>query len=248
MSNKYFFSVLFCLLILGNIHSQNSFLLGLNGGVNLSKYKFTGDFTNYWTVSKSKFGLNGGVSAGVEFNRFAILTGVSFIQKGGRFETDNRNVDINNDGQEDGLGYVKASERLNVISIPLFLRYRFLSDDFGVSISAGPTFNIGISGTTETTTELTTGQTSRSTYTTKFGSGITDDYKVLQMGFVISPGVHLAVGEKGRLNFNFIWDLGASSIANQRLLQALNINGKVFSRAVLFSIGYEYKFEFGDKY
>ncbi|SDE43119.1 Outer membrane protein beta-barrel domain-containing protein [Dyadobacter soli] len=220
---------------------NSSFFIGGGGGGNLSMYGFTSDYADRWTSSKPKPGLNGGVVFGMEFNRMAIVTGANFIQKGSKAETDNYRIEGNY------VGYVKGRENTSFIQIPLLFRFRILGEKFGLTASAGPSFNIGLSGNSRLELEVA-GVGSRSeSGTIKFGSGINDSYKRFQPGFMLGPGMMMAVGEKGKLNLNLMWDLGFNAV-NSRSSSAAGIDGKISNVSMILNVTYTHHFIFGDKY
>lgn len=220
---------------------NSSFFVGGGGGGNLSMYAFTADYADQWTSSKPKPGLNGGVVFGMEFNRMAIVMGANFIQKGSKAETDNYRV------EGDYVGYVKGRENTSFIQIPLLFRFRILGGKFGLTASAGPSFNIGLSGNSRLELEVAGAGSESRSGTIKFGSGINDNYKRFQPGFMLGPGMVMAVGEKGKLNLNLMWDLGFNAV-NTRSSSASGIDGKISNISTILNVTYTHHFIFGDKY
>ena len=222
--------------------AQNtSFFIGGSAGGNLSQYSYTADYADAWTSSKPKPGLNGGVVFGMEYNKMALVSGISFIQKGTKSETDNYRL------ENGAIGYLKARENTSFLQIPLLFRYRFLSEKFGLTASAGPSFNIGLAGSTRLEMQVVNvGSQSRSS-TVHFGSGINDTYRRFQPGFILSPGVLMPVGEKGKLAANIMWDLGFNAL-NKRSSSASGVDGKIMNVSMILSVTYTHHFSFGDKY
>ena len=219
----------------------SSFFIGGSAGGNLSQYSYTADYADAWTSSKPKPGLNGGVVFGMEYDKMAIVSGVSFIQKGTKSETDNYRL------ENGSIGYLKVRENTSFLQIPLLFRYRFLSEKFGLTASAGPSFNIGLAGSTRLEMQVANvGSQSRSS-TVQFGSGINDTYRRFQPGFILSPGMLMPVGEKGKLAANIMWDLGFNAL-NKRSSSANGIDGKIMNVSMILSVTYTHHFVFGDKY
>ena len=218
-----------------------SIFVGGSGGGNLSLYSYTSAYANAWTSSKPKPGLNGGVVFGMEMGNMAIVSGVNFIQKGTKSETDNYKL-------ENGyVGYLKARENTSFIQIPLLFRYRFLSEKFGLTASAGPSFNVGLSGRSSLELEVANVGSQSQSGTVRFGSGINDTYKRFQPGFMLGPGMLIPVGEKGKLAVNILWDLGFNAV-NQRSSSAKGIDGKIMNVSTILNVSYTHHFNFGDKY
>jgi hypothetical protein len=246
---KYLTGYLFAIaLSLHMLHAQsNSFFIGANGGVNFSKFKHTVDLAELYSSSGSLTGLNGGVSAGFQIQHFTLSTGINYMQKGGRYETDNF-------FDPEGTGFFSAEEKLHYLSIPLLLGYRQnIGDRFGISLAMGPSFNLGLSGKVEESLEYYGSENiSTEHYTVRFGRGVNDDYRNLQMGFQFSPGLYFDINDKSKLTFNVTWDSGLKDSFNQRYKQANTFfddyRGNQFNRSTVLTIGYEYHFTFEDKY
>ena len=132
------------------------------------------------------------------------------------------------------------------MNIPLLLRYRTGGDDgLGFTINAGPTFNIGINGNTDYLFTSRNGAEELISYESDFGAGINDDYRKAQMSFMLSPGVIVPIGEKGRVGFNIVFDFSLSNIINERAQDAAGISGAQKNRSTMFTISYEHCLEFG---
>ncbi len=226
---------------------QNSFYIGARGGANTSKFKFTEDFKEQYPVSNSIFGMNGGFDMGLLLNNWAISTGVHYIQKGGKYQTDNFN-----DG--DGVGYFTGTEKLHFVSVPVTLGYRdYLANKVGWSLAAGPSFNFGLDGKLDEVTEyFGTDEVDVQNYKIAFGEGVNEDYKPLQVGFQLSPGLFIDLNERSKLTFNVTWDFGTSDMFNPRYKDANDffdvVKGNQTHHSTIFSVGYEYHFNFEDRY
>ncbi len=242
MKTRFIYATILGLLCqLGAYAQSSSIFVGGSGGGNLSQYSYTADYANLWTSSKPKPGLNGGVVFGVEFGSMAVVSGVNFIQKGTKSETDNYQL------ENGSIGYVKGRENTNFIQIPMLFRYRFLSEKFGLTASAGPSFNIGLSGNTKMELEVANVGSRSESGTVRYGTGINDTYKRFQPGFMLGPGMLMKVGEAGKLGVNIYWDLGFNAI-NSRSTSANGINGKISNVSTILSVSYTHHFNFGDKY
>lgn len=226
---------------------QSSVFIGANGGVNFSKFNHTQDLQELYTSGSSVFGLNGGVTAGVIIDNFTLTTGLQYIQKGGAYNTDNFQ-----DGQE--VGFFSAKEKLHYLSVPLLVGYRHeLINGVELSLALGPSFNVGLGGNLDETTEFFgTEEVEEQNYTVRFGSGINDDYRSIQVGFQLSPGVVFAINDQSKLALNVTWDLGTGDTFNPRYKNANSFfdtyKGNQVLRSTIFSVGYEYHFPIGDKY
>ncbi|MEM9917418.1 MAG: porin family protein [Bacteroidota bacterium] len=235
------------LAIIGLNAQQSSFYIGARAGVNTSKFKFTEDLKELYPTTHSIFGVNGGLDMGLHLNKWTISTGLHYVQKGSEYQTDNF--------EENGtVGYFTARERLHYVTILLLLGYRdYLANRIGWSIAIGPSFNFGLGGKVDETTEyFGTDETDVQNFKVAFGEGVNEDYKSQQVGFQISPGIFLELNERSKLLFNITWDLGTADIFNPRYKDANDFfngrKGNQTNRTAMFTIGYEYHFNFEDKY
>ncbi len=225
----------------------SSMFIGANGGVNLSKFKFTEGLRELYTSSSAVTGLTGGVDFGFEIRNFTLATGVHYVQKGSQFETDNFEDDR-------GVGYYYAKERHHYLTVPIMVGYRkYFGDAIGLSIAIGPSISFGLGGKIDDRFEyFGTDEVDEGNFKVAFGKGVNDDYRPTQMGFRISPGLVFPLRNDSKLTFNVTWDLGTQDMYNPRYKNADEFfefyDGDQRHRTTMFTIGYEYHFPFGDKY
>lgn len=241
-------TLLTCLVVgLAAVHAQSSVFIGGQGGVNLSKFRYTRDLSELYPSVESLLGVNAGVTVGLEIQNFTLSSGLQYIQKGSKYSTDTFE-------DENGTGFLTARERLHFVSVPLTVGYRkYLGDRFGLTLAIGPSFNFGLSGKIDEETEYFGNDVVEpENYQVKFGSGVNDDYKPMQVGFLFSPGMVFVLDRNSKLTFNITWDSGVSDAFSQRYKSANgffdNVQGEVMNRSTIFSVGYERHFSFGDKY
>lgn len=227
--------------------AQNSFFIGGNAGVNFSKFKYTEDLAELYSSTSSLAGVNGGFTAGIIIQNISLTTGISYMQKGGHYETDNF-LDQN------GTGFLSADEKLHYLSIPLLLGYRgHITDNFGFSLAMGPSFNLGLNGTIDESIEYYGSEDiSTEQYKVAYGSSVNEDYRKLQMGFQLSPGLFFELNNRSMVTVNVTWDNGVKDSYNERYKQANtffdNFKGNQFNRSTMITVGYEYHLTFSDKY
>lgn len=237
--------VQFCFVAL--TAQQNSFFIGANAGANLSKFKFTEDLKELYPTTNSKLLLNGGFTMGLEIEDFVLRTGLEYVQKGSDYQTENF-VD------EFGTGYFTAKEKQHFVSVPLMLEYRSYVDyNFAFTIGMGPVLNFGVNGKLDELTEyFGTDDVDLQHYKVAFGKGVNDDYKNSMVSFRITPGMLFKIDERNKLTFNVAWDLGMGDSFNPRYKDAndffVDYTGNQINRSTMFTVGYEYHFNFGDKY
>lgn len=226
---------------------SNSVYIGANGGVNLSKLKHTEDLKELYPTSKAALGLNGGVNLGIEISNFTLSTGIQYIQKGGEYSTDNFIED-------ETIAFFSAKEKQHFLSVPIHLGYRkYFSDRFALSVAMGPSLNFGLKGKLDETTEFFGSEDTKiENYNTAFGEGVNEDYKGVQVGFQITPGMVFVLNDNAKLTFNVTWDAGLNDAFNPRYKDANTFfntySGDQINQSTVFTVGYEYHFNFGDRY
>ena len=235
-------------LAMNGLNAQSSsFYIGGNAGTNFTKFRLTEDLAELYSNTSNVTGINAGFIAGMQLGNFTMSTGLNYMQKGGQFETDNFT-------DETGTGFYTAKEKLHYLTIPLLVGYRTdLDKDFGVSFSLGPSFNMGLSGKGDEITEyFGSDDKVEEHYTVKFGNSVNDDYRNLQMSFLISPGFFVSLNESSKLTFNLTWERGLNDAFNQRYKQANEFfdtyKGNQYLRSTVFTVGYEFHFPINDKY
>lgn len=236
-----------CPLSMGLLQAQSSLYLGARTGFSASKFKFTEDLKELYPNTSKIFGVAGGVDMGLKMGNWTISSGVHYIQKGSNFETDNF--------FEDGTEAVYAGrEKLHFITVPVTLGYQeYLSDRVGWSFALGPAFNFGLTGKLdEEVSYFGTDEVDIQNHKVSFGNNVNDDYKPSQMSFQLSPGLFYEINDRSTLTFNVTWDFGIGDMYNERYKQANDFfdtyKGNQSSRSTIFSIGYQYHFNFEDKY
>jgi outer membrane protein with beta-barrel domain len=239
---------LICVFGASQIKAQtSSFYVGAKAGGSASEFRFTEDLKELYPTSNKLWGINGGFDMGIKLDNWTISTGVHYAQKGGEYQTDNFDA-------EGTTAYFTGREKLHFISVPVLLGYRQnLADKVGWSIAIGPSFNFGLAGNIDETTEyFNSDQVDFQNYKVNFGSGVNDDYKSTQVGFQISPGLFVELNEKSKVHFNVTWDFGTGDMFSERYKAANDFfdyyKGNQIHRNTMFSIGYEYHFNFEDKY
>ena len=243
------FTALFTLLAAAALaQGPSAFFLGTHAGVNGSQFRFTEDLSELYQTSDRIAGVNVGLDAGVQVGHWTFATGLAYLQKGGQYETGTFTAD---DGRT---GYFSARERLHVLNVPVTLGYSGrLADKIGYTVAAGPSFNFGLTGRINETTEyfeeefpVTENQR------VAFGSGVNDDYRGTQVDFRLQPGVFFDVNRNSRITLNAVFDYGTKDAVNPRYRQANpffdDYKGTITGRMRAVTIGYQYRIPFADRY
>ena len=223
----------------GSGDSNLKLIIGATGGVNLSWYSLSDEYTQ---SSKSLFGYNGGITVGLATSdRFSILTGVSFIQKGTKLESVNYQFDSGD------VGYESTKLKTQFLSIPLIARYQLFGENFGMTLAAGLSFNFGLDGTFSSYEQGKLATYKPQSGKVKFGSGINDFYNPFQAGIILSPGAVFPIGEKGKFTVNVTWDLGLGNMLNDKFINfsGNGLLGEWKNRSTIFTIGYEHRLDIG---
>jgi Outer membrane protein beta-barrel domain len=239
-------------LFLVNINvmsSQTGLILGIGGGINNSRINYS-NVVNLKTSTSNLMGYQGALTVGWQFsNNFSLLSGVQYAQKGSKLADDNQAYRDDSNGQT-FLGSQIGEERTNFVTIPFVARYKFLSSDFGFTLSSGLSLNMGQDGTAF---RYVQSNNNSKTYFGRyepvtFGDGINDLYNTFQVGFVLGAGLIVPINEKGRLTLNVAFDFGLSDAYNTRYKNANTIFEKAFNRSTFFTLGYEHVLDIGDKF
>lgn len=238
---------LLCPLTMGLLQAQSSLYIGARTGATASKFKFTEDLKELYPTTNKIFGVAGGLDFGIQMSNWTISSGVHYVQRGSKFETDN----FIEGGTE---AVYTGREKLHFITVPVLLGYQeYLADRVGWSLAIGPSFNFGLTGKLdEETSYFGTDEVDIQNHKVAFGDGVNDDYKASQVSFQLSPGLFFDINDKSTLTLNVTWDFGMGDMFNKRYKQANDFfdtyKGNQSSRTTLFTIGYQYHFNFEDKY
>ena len=226
----------------------SAFYLGTHAGVNGSQFRFTEDLLELYPTSDRIPGVNVGLDAGFQLGHWSFATGAEYLQKGGKYET---GTFQNEDGQT---GYFSARERLHYLTVPVTVGYSAkLTDRIGYTLAAGPSFNFGITGRIDESTEYFGNETPDiQNRKVEFGSSVNDDYRGMQTGFRLQPGLWFDVSRNGRLTLNATWDYGTKDAFNPRYRAANDFfreyQGELTNRMAAITIGYQYRIPFADRY
>ena len=140
--------------------------------------------------SNPVFGLNGGVTVGFEIQNFTLSSGIQYIQKGAEYQTANFEDEV-------GTGFFTGKEKLHYLSIPVLVGYReYIAPRFALSIAIGPSFNFGLGGNLDETTEyFGTDEVKMDNYKILFGNGLNEDYRPVELeGFGLATVEAMACG------------------------------------------------------
>ncbi len=252
--------VIFCVLAQTISGQNSSFVLGVSGGASLSKFKESGDYLFDGESFKREMRYGGGLDLGVKYNNWTLLTGVNYVQRGGKSE-----ISLQGEGEgwvfwDDPTSVYKGDQieelTFSFISIPLKIRYERFFGKIGVGVEFGPTFN-SISGDIklDRTYELRDAQDRHSAETYTAGSKGEDYLKSFKVGFTFKPVLFYKVSDQGMFRFGITFDSYGNMINDSYLPSDGNggyvkLNGELKASAVSVEIGYEYRFDFnlGSKY
>ena len=228
--------------------AQSAFYLGAQTGVNGSKFRFTEDLLELYPTNERLPGVNVGIDAGFQLGAWNFGTGFQYIQKGGNYQS---NVYEVGDGRT---AYLSARERLHFLSVPVLIGYTdYLTNRIGYTVQAGPSFNFGIKGRLDETTEyFGEEQTDFQNYTVEFGNGVNDDYRGMQAGFQLAPQLFFDINRNNRITLNATWDFGVKDAYNPRYKAAndffQDFRGTVTNRMAAVTVGYQYRIPFADRF
>ncbi|MBI3719923.1 MAG: PorT family protein [Sphingobacteriales bacterium] len=192
-------------------------VIGITGGISIASMKAKASGLSFTT--DSKVGLTIGVIADLKLSHhFTLQHGLNFTQKGSK-------INLNFDTDK-----VHSKETLNYIELPINILYSVEAGKGKFFGGAGPAFNYGIGGKSESTI-TSNGQTTSDSHNVKFGNSVgTDDYKPLEIAGNIIAGYELQNGLFFSANYNF----GINNIAVE------DNSGKIHNRYFGLRIGYKF--------
>ena len=240
--------MLMLLTLLFSARAQSAFYLGTSAGVNGSKFRFTEDMLELYPEQERLPGLNVGLETGFQVGQWSFGTGLEYLQKGAKYQTGTFETE---EGQR---GYFRARERLHFITVPVQVGYSaYLTDRIGYKVAAGPSFDFGITGRIDETTEFFgSDQTEFQNHKVEFGEGVNDDYNGMMTNFRLSPSLYMDLTRNHRLSLNAVWDWGVNDAFNERYRQANDFfrdhRGTLSTRMAAVTIGYQYRIPFSDRY
>lgn len=238
-------------------YSQSGLILGVEGGMNLSNEKYTGDFSSTGQSYSRKFGYQGGAKVGFKYKSFSILSGVQYVKLGGKNKVE-RN-DPNNpwvfEGGTADLGTRSTSVDYSVVEIPLLLRYE-TSGKLRFSVAAGLGVNLGIGNPKHTTTFNLTLNGEQGPFESEYSFGDIgkDLYNKSFVSFHFSPGIIYQLNDNGFLTINAVVE-SSGKVRNPNSVEIYNgtvykPSGSIKTNSIRFQIGYEHRLQFniGTKY
>lgn len=231
-----------------SLSAQTSLILGVDAGISFDKLNRTGDFNLNNTDSRSAFGYQGGINAGLKFGGFSLLSGIHYNKYGSKHEKtgafrlgDGTIVEAT----------IFEDWNYSVLNIPLLLRYE-TRGDLKFFLTAGPMFNIGMGEAIFTYKEDIVGYENEPPQEFKysFGRHAGDYLRTLHMSFYISTGIMYKVTEDGLFKFNIAYDVGGDMANENFSIQAIKMNGSMKRSSFQIGIGYEHRIDFkaGTKY
>lgn len=176
-----FFALL--MLVSSMLSAQNSFRVGIRGGLNLNNITLTGSDAEYYnSIKQSVGGFNVGLAAEIPIaGRLAIRTGIDAVSKGFKLE-------------ETELGVTNTvTSRPVYLQVPVVLAYNGRLIYFG----AGPYFGLGVAGkykasyknTPSNPFPIDLGEEGD----LEFGSTADDDYAANDLGFIVEAGIKISI-------------------------------------------------------
>lgn len=252
---KLLFTIGICALFLisGTSWAQTSIIFGPDAGINFAKTSMTGDF-DFADDYSSLLKIQGGLTAGVQFGMWGVVTGVKFNQKGGKATLERRDPNnpflfIDADGNViSDVGKITVKESTNWISVPLLARARFGQGPIKFGIAIGPQFNFGIGKFKEEIDySLTATSHPSEENTSDYGDGATNVYKPIHLSLVINPMVWYDLSPNSSLKFGLMFESGADMVNKNFLVSddtnARTINATAKANSFGLTIGYEHRFD-----
>src|SRR5699024_9877901 len=156
--------------------------------------------------------IQGGLSAGVQFGQWGVVTGIKFNQKGGKSTLERRDPDdpfyfVDGDGNiVSDVGKITVKESTNWLSVPLLARACFGLCDIKFGLAIGPQFNFGIGKYKEEIDyDLTVNKIPNEEETSNYGDSAKDIYKPMHLSLVINPTVWYDLSPNSSLKFGIMF-------------------------------------------
>ncbi len=229
-TTKHLLLSLCCTLLLAATTHAQGFLIGIEAGVGSHTVKFSESYQDAFVqetgvsyINSRRSGLQGGIRLGWQFNRnFSLSASPTIMQKGTRYETaENGTFEFKDKAGVPfmAVGFVKWSEQYTAVQVPLLLtgRLPLFGERFGLTLSAGPSFNFMLSGKGEAVLETQQKTTPLNSYKIKFGDSRTDDFSGFDASVVFAPGMAFDLDEDGafRLFAEARFDVGLRDMYTQ---------------------------------
>jgi hypothetical protein len=240
--------IAFLLFTVNSASAQAGLIIGISGGMNQSKLRFSEAVTRKTETSQLQ-GYQAQLTLGWQVsNKIALVSGFQYAQRGTRLADPTQAYKEENGNTF--LGSLIGEERTNFLTIPFLVRYKLFASRFGITLTTGLNVNLGRDGTAF---RYVQSNNNNKIYQARyemvnFGDGINDLYRPSQISLMAGLGFIIPLSEKGRLTLNANLDWGIFDSYNERYKMANTILEKVFTNANLFNIGYEYHFNISDKF
>lgn len=201
--------------------------LGLRGGVSLSTYKLTRDWSDSYDA-RLKPGAS--IAGFVEINlgnRFTIQPEVAFTQRGVSMKSESavtwNGPDFGYPSDHQVIDY-RFKETLNYLDIPVMFEKNFGGGNFGAYVALGPGLSFGFNGkgreaiTVEypATNESLSTRTDNVEYTIEMGKGRYDMYKGVDFNLNAGGGL-LWIMEQGELGLDLRYTHGLKFLSTDGL-------------------------------
>lgn len=235
---------------------SQGFFYGPHAGVQSTSFKWTDDFqdeftsyfpTNYQRVNK--LGFHAGARVGLALgDQVALLSDLSFERSTFAYDTENNYLYETEIGSTDTLlnGLVRFEKQANRLSVPLLARVQVNRGLAGLTLLAGPSFSLGLSGKQSAVFD-----TGNKTYPLEGAAGFTmggsrfDEYRQLDVGMIIGIGGAAWLSEQVRLTFDVRRRWGFTSQYSEARknflseVEGVDILGSKFLRGTYFTLGVE---------
>lgn len=245
-------------------------ILGLSGDVGGSSItqsdQFQAQYTSEQYNEPSLFSFGVGVNAGVRLNNFYLLTGASYISRGGRVEGRvlGENYTDLRDGIEPPLDdqevFIEDRTTINMLKIPVLAAYRFGSKKFAFRLSLGVAFNstVGDRATFEREAEwrsnlvdgdfVSGGRTNSDLYGIfLYGDDSRARFVSSSISFIFNPSIVFQLKRNSHLKIGVVYE-SFGDISNDRFSSGGSgiVTGDQKMSYFGVQVGYEYRIEFAN--
>lgn len=243
-------------------------ILGLSGDVGGASITQSDQFQAQYTTEQyeepSLFSFGVGVNAGVRLNNFYLLTGASYITRGGRVKgrvlgrnyTVGDGISPDQEPDDDQEVFIEDRTNINMLKVPVLAAYRFGSQKLAFRLSLGIAFNsmLGDRANFEREAEwrdevagdfVNGGRTNSDLFDVfLYGDDSRARFLPSTISFIFNPSLVFQIKKNSHLKIGVIYE-SFGDISNDRFSRGSDIvTGDQNMSYFGVQIGYEYRIEF----
>ena len=220
-----------------SVFSQVDVLIGGRAGMNVASYRWGTEIRNSKTIlGKSVIGPMVSFTAVIKVAPwFGIQAEAGYTQRGGKlvFDQDNfTTADAKGQQVTYKLYHQELIFKTNYIDVPVLARFQIGSDNFAFIGKLGPTFSIGLNGTSQNSIDATNAQDVQEIQSKTTKLNFDKDFSRFDIGATVAIGTEIKAGP-GAVIFDLRYILGINDAT-----KAKKIDDRVKNRGFEIGAGY----------